>query len=116
MEGRSDYVQHLFQSDEVVDPEEESDLDNSSVHSSSVRSDSSGRVKKLRRGRPGRKKKKGEVKLVPPGAGDAGRPSPTREGEGTLLIKKGERELRCPRLSRKNRWLFFFKLSVSVAT
>ncbi|KAK9398320.1 chromodomain-helicase-DNA-binding protein 3 [Crotalus adamanteus] len=49
---------HLFQSDEVADPEEESDLDNSSVHSSSVRSDSSGRVKKLRRGRPGRKKKK----------------------------------------------------------
>ncbi|XP_029437894.1 chromodomain-helicase-DNA-binding protein 3 isoform X1 [Rhinatrema bivittatum] len=40
------------------DFDEESDLDNSSVHSSSVRSDSSGRVKKLRRGRPGRKKKK----------------------------------------------------------
>ncbi|XP_032090978.1 chromodomain-helicase-DNA-binding protein 3 isoform X1 [Thamnophis elegans] len=49
---------HLFQSDEVAEPEEESDLDNSSVHSSSVRSDSSGRVKKVRRGRPGRKKKK----------------------------------------------------------
>ncbi|XP_007426753.2 chromodomain-helicase-DNA-binding protein 3 isoform X2 [Python bivittatus] len=49
---------HLFQSDEVGEPEEESDLDNSSVHSSSVRSDSSGRVKKLKRGRPGRKKKK----------------------------------------------------------
>nr|XP_028557793.1 chromodomain-helicase-DNA-binding protein 3 isoform X2 [Podarcis muralis] len=45
-------------SDEVGEPEEESDLDNSSVHSSSVRSDSSGRVKKLKRGRPGRKKKK----------------------------------------------------------
>ncbi|XP_013930890.1 PREDICTED: chromodomain-helicase-DNA-binding protein 3-like, partial [Thamnophis sirtalis] len=45
-------------SDEVAEPEEESDLDNSSVHSSSVRSDSSGRVKKVRRGRPGRKKKK----------------------------------------------------------
>uniref|UniRef100_A0A8C3HF51 Chromodomain helicase DNA binding protein 3 n=1 Tax=Chrysemys picta bellii TaxID=8478 RepID=A0A8C3HF51_CHRPI len=37
---------------------EESDVDNSSVHSSSVRSDSSGRVKKLKRGRPGRKRKK----------------------------------------------------------
>ncbi|XP_054848530.1 chromodomain-helicase-DNA-binding protein 3 isoform X4 [Eublepharis macularius] len=49
---------HLFQSDELGEPEEESDLDNSSVHSSSVRSDSSGRVKKLKRGRPGRKKKK----------------------------------------------------------
>ncbi|XP_070583601.1 chromodomain-helicase-DNA-binding protein 3 isoform X3 [Erythrolamprus reginae] len=45
-------------SEEVAEPEEESDLDNSSVHSSSVRSDSSGRVKKVRRGRPGRKKKK----------------------------------------------------------
>uniref|UniRef100_A0A8C7E6M4 Chromodomain helicase DNA binding protein 3 n=1 Tax=Naja naja TaxID=35670 RepID=A0A8C7E6M4_NAJNA len=47
--------------DEVAEPEEESDLDNSSVHSSSVRSDSSGRVKKVRRGRPGRKKKKEEA-------------------------------------------------------
>uniref|UniRef100_A0A8C8SPX3 Chromodomain helicase DNA binding protein 3 n=1 Tax=Pelusios castaneus TaxID=367368 RepID=A0A8C8SPX3_9SAUR len=45
-------------SDEVVEMEEESDVDNSSVHSSSVRSDSSGRVKKLKRGRPGRKRKK----------------------------------------------------------
>lgn len=63
MEGCSGYVQHLFQSDEVGEPEEESDLDNSSVHSSSVRSDSSGRVKKLKRGRPGRKKKKGECGL-----------------------------------------------------
>lgn len=61
MEGCSGYVQHLFQSDELGELEEESDLDNSSVHSSSVRSDSSGRVKKLKRGRPGRKKKKGEA-------------------------------------------------------
>ncbi|XP_043359578.1 chromodomain-helicase-DNA-binding protein 3 isoform X15 [Dermochelys coriacea] len=45
-------------SDEVGEMEEESDMDNSSVHSSSVRSDSSGRVKKLKRGRPGRKRKK----------------------------------------------------------
>uniref|UniRef100_A0A8D0HC32 Chromodomain helicase DNA binding protein 3 n=1 Tax=Sphenodon punctatus TaxID=8508 RepID=A0A8D0HC32_SPHPU len=45
-------------SDEAGEPEEESDVDNSSVHSSSVRSDSSGRVKKVKRGRPGRKKKK----------------------------------------------------------
>ncbi|XP_053905486.1 chromodomain-helicase-DNA-binding protein 3 isoform X3 [Malaclemys terrapin pileata] len=45
-------------SDEVGEMEEESDVDNSSVHSSSVRSDSSGRVKKLKRGRPGRKRKK----------------------------------------------------------
>ncbi|XP_059574600.1 chromodomain-helicase-DNA-binding protein 3 isoform X3 [Alligator mississippiensis] len=45
-------------SDEAGDLEEESDVDNSSVHSSSVRSDSSGRAKKLKRGRPGRKKKK----------------------------------------------------------
>ncbi|XP_026516146.1 chromodomain-helicase-DNA-binding protein 3 isoform X2 [Terrapene carolina triunguis] len=49
---------HVFQSDEVGEMEEESDIDNSSVHSSSVRSDSSGRVKKLKRGRPGRKRKK----------------------------------------------------------
>ncbi|XP_038242177.2 chromodomain-helicase-DNA-binding protein 3 isoform X20 [Dermochelys coriacea] len=49
---------HVFQSDEVGEMEEESDMDNSSVHSSSVRSDSSGRVKKLKRGRPGRKRKK----------------------------------------------------------
>ncbi|XP_065273239.1 chromodomain-helicase-DNA-binding protein 3 [Emys orbicularis] len=49
---------HVFQSDEVGEMEEESDVDNSSVHSSSVRSDSSGRVKKLKRGRPGRKRKK----------------------------------------------------------
>lgn len=60
MEGCSGYGQHLFQSDELGELEEESDLDNSSVHSSSVRSDGSGRVKKLKRGRPGRKKKKGE--------------------------------------------------------
>ncbi|XP_075764199.1 chromodomain-helicase-DNA-binding protein 3 isoform X2 [Pelodiscus sinensis] len=49
---------HVFQSEEVGEMEEESDIDNSSVHSSSVRSDSSGRVKKLKRGRPGRKRKK----------------------------------------------------------
>ncbi|XP_053122030.1 chromodomain-helicase-DNA-binding protein 3 isoform X4 [Hemicordylus capensis] len=55
---RKKSTSHLFQSDELGEPEEESDLDNSSVHSSSVRSDSSGRVKKLKRGRPGRKKKK----------------------------------------------------------
>ncbi|XP_074839288.1 chromodomain-helicase-DNA-binding protein 3 isoform X6 [Carettochelys insculpta] len=48
----------VFQSEEVGEMEEESEVDNSSVHSSSVRSDSSGRVKKLKRGRPGRKKKK----------------------------------------------------------
>uniref|UniRef100_A0A8C3P4D5 Chromodomain helicase DNA binding protein 3 n=1 Tax=Chrysemys picta bellii TaxID=8478 RepID=A0A8C3P4D5_CHRPI len=52
-------------SDEVGEMEEESDVDNSSVHSSSVRSDSSGRVKKLKRGRPGRKRKKGERGPVP---------------------------------------------------
>uniref|UniRef100_A0A452I1S5 Uncharacterized protein n=1 Tax=Gopherus agassizii TaxID=38772 RepID=A0A452I1S5_9SAUR len=52
-------------SDEVGEMEEESDVDNSSVHSSSVRSDSSGRVKKLKRGRPGRKRKKGEGGPVP---------------------------------------------------
>ncbi|XP_043954188.1 chromodomain-helicase-DNA-binding protein 3 [Gambusia affinis] len=39
--------------------EEESEQEDSSVHSSSVRSDSSGRVKKNKRGRPAKKKKKG---------------------------------------------------------
>ncbi|KAM9717177.1 chromodomain-helicase-DNA-binding protein 3 isoform 2-T2 [Menidia menidia] len=43
-------------SDEVE--EEESEQEDSSVHSSSVRSDSSGRVKKNKRGRPAKKKKK----------------------------------------------------------
>ncbi|XP_030402152.1 chromodomain-helicase-DNA-binding protein 3 isoform X2 [Gopherus evgoodei] len=55
---RKKSTSHVFQSDEVGEMEEESDVDNSSVHSSSVRSDSSGRVKKLKRGRPGRKRKK----------------------------------------------------------
>ncbi|XP_044197432.1 chromodomain-helicase-DNA-binding protein 3 isoform X3 [Thunnus albacares] len=38
--------------------EDESEQEDSSVHSSSVRSDSSGRVKKSKRGRPAKKKKK----------------------------------------------------------
>lgn len=38
--------------------EDESEQEDSSVHSSSVRSDSSGRVKKNKRGRPAKKKKK----------------------------------------------------------
>uniref|UniRef100_A0A673MVE3 Chromodomain-helicase-DNA-binding protein 3-like n=1 Tax=Sinocyclocheilus rhinocerous TaxID=307959 RepID=A0A673MVE3_9TELE len=38
--------------------EDDSEQENSSVHSSSVRSDSSGRVKKNKRGRPAKKKKK----------------------------------------------------------
>uniref|UniRef100_A0A9J8A2V6 Chromodomain helicase DNA binding protein 3 n=1 Tax=Cyprinus carpio carpio TaxID=630221 RepID=A0A9J8A2V6_CYPCA len=42
---------------EEVD-EDDSEQENSSVHSSSVRSDSSGRVKKSKRGRPAKKKKK----------------------------------------------------------
>ncbi|XP_008433725.1 chromodomain-helicase-DNA-binding protein 3 isoform X3 [Poecilia reticulata] len=41
--------------------EEESEQEDSSVHSSSVRSDSSGRVKKNKRGRPAKKKKKGKI-------------------------------------------------------
>uniref|UniRef100_A0A3Q3B9Y4 Chromodomain helicase DNA binding protein 3 n=1 Tax=Kryptolebias marmoratus TaxID=37003 RepID=A0A3Q3B9Y4_KRYMA len=40
--------------------EDESEQEDSSVHSSSVRSDSSGRVKKNKRGRPTKKKKKSE--------------------------------------------------------
>uniref|UniRef100_A0A8D3C1U5 Chromodomain helicase DNA binding protein 3 n=1 Tax=Scophthalmus maximus TaxID=52904 RepID=A0A8D3C1U5_SCOMX len=44
-------------SSEDVD-EDESEQEDSSVHSSSVRSDSSGRVKKNKRGRPAKKKKK----------------------------------------------------------
>uniref|UniRef100_A0A8C2HR60 Chromodomain helicase DNA binding protein 3 n=1 Tax=Cyprinus carpio TaxID=7962 RepID=A0A8C2HR60_CYPCA len=44
-------------SSEEVD-EDDSEQENSSVHSSSVRSDSSGRVKKSKRGRPAKKKKK----------------------------------------------------------
>ncbi|XP_013871645.1 chromodomain-helicase-DNA-binding protein 3 isoform X2 [Austrofundulus limnaeus] len=43
--------------------EDESEQEDSSVHSSSVRSDSSGRVKKNKRGRPAKKKKKN----TPPG-------------------------------------------------
>ncbi|XP_076016177.1 chromodomain-helicase-DNA-binding protein 3 isoform X4 [Genypterus blacodes] len=45
-----------YSSDEM--DEEESEQEDSSVHSSSVRSDSSGRVKKNKRGRPAKKKKK----------------------------------------------------------
>uniref|UniRef100_A0A672J2W9 Chromodomain helicase DNA binding protein 3 n=1 Tax=Salarias fasciatus TaxID=181472 RepID=A0A672J2W9_SALFA len=41
--------------------EDESEQEDSSVHSSSVRSDSSGRVKKNKRGRPAKKKKKSEL-------------------------------------------------------
>ncbi|XP_056884414.1 chromodomain-helicase-DNA-binding protein 3 isoform X4 [Takifugu flavidus] len=41
--------------------EDESEQEDSSVHSSSVRSDSSGRVKKNKRGRPAKKKKKSKV-------------------------------------------------------
>ncbi|XP_034020722.1 LOW QUALITY PROTEIN: chromodomain-helicase-DNA-binding protein 3 [Thalassophryne amazonica] len=47
--------------------EDESEQEDSSVHSSSVRSDSSGRVKKNKRGRPAKKKKKTPV----PGDEDA---------------------------------------------
>uniref|UniRef100_A0A7N9AYY5 Chromodomain helicase DNA binding protein 3 n=1 Tax=Mastacembelus armatus TaxID=205130 RepID=A0A7N9AYY5_9TELE len=46
----------LCQSDDM--DEDESEQEDSSVHSSSVRSDSSGRVKKNKRGRPSKKKKK----------------------------------------------------------
>lgn len=46
------------QSDDI--DEDESEQEDSSVHSSSVPSDSSGRIKKNKRGRPAKKKKKGE--------------------------------------------------------
>lgn len=50
-----------MQSDEGPELEaEESDLDSGSVHSASGRPDGPIRTKKLKRGRPGRKKKKGE--------------------------------------------------------
>ncbi|XP_019521465.1 PREDICTED: chromodomain-helicase-DNA-binding protein 3 isoform X7 [Hipposideros armiger] len=50
---------YVFQSDEGPEPEaEESDLDSGSVHSASGRPDGPIRTKKLKRGRPGRKKKK----------------------------------------------------------
>ncbi|EHB04505.1 Chromodomain-helicase-DNA-binding protein 3 [Heterocephalus glaber] len=50
---------YVFQSDEGPEPEaEESDLDSGSVHSASGRPDGPVRAKKLKRGRPGRKKKK----------------------------------------------------------
>ncbi|XP_048653963.1 chromodomain-helicase-DNA-binding protein 3 isoform X3 [Marmota marmota marmota] len=50
---------YVFQSDEGPEPEaEESDLDSGSVHSASGRPDGPVRTKKLKRGRPGRKKKK----------------------------------------------------------
>ncbi|XP_069042665.1 chromodomain-helicase-DNA-binding protein 3 isoform X3 [Lepisosteus oculatus] len=44
-------------SSDEAELEEESDLENSSVHSSSMRSDTSGRAKKAKRGRPKKKKK-----------------------------------------------------------
>ncbi|KAM4844675.1 chromodomain-helicase-DNA-binding protein 3 isoform 12-T12 [Thomomys bottae] len=50
---------YVFQSDEGPEPEaEESDLDSGSVHSASGRPEGPVRAKKLKRGRPGRKKKK----------------------------------------------------------
>ncbi|XP_077898946.1 chromodomain-helicase-DNA-binding protein 3 isoform X1 [Ictidomys tridecemlineatus] len=50
---------YVFQSDEGPEPEaEESDLDSGSIHSASGRPDGPVRTKKLKRGRPGRKKKK----------------------------------------------------------
>ncbi|XP_046946068.1 chromodomain-helicase-DNA-binding protein 3 isoform X11 [Lynx rufus] len=50
---------YVFQNDEGPEPEaEESDLDSGSVHSASGRPDGPVRTKKLKRGRPGRKKKK----------------------------------------------------------
>ncbi len=52
-----------MQSEEV--DEDDSEQENSSVHSSSVRSDSSGRVKKNKRGRPAKKKKKGKMFTFP---------------------------------------------------
>lgn len=55
------YGQYAFQSEEGPEPEaEESDLDSGSVHSASCRPDGPVRAKKLKRGRPGRKKKKGK--------------------------------------------------------
>ncbi|XP_064438163.1 chromodomain-helicase-DNA-binding protein 3 isoform X10 [Mirounga angustirostris] len=50
---------YVLQSDEGPEPEaEESDLDSGSVHSASGRPDGPVRTKKLKRGRPGRKKRK----------------------------------------------------------
>lgn len=61
------YGQYVFQSDEGPEPEaEESDLDSGSVHSASGRPDGPVRVKKLKRGRPGRKKKKGKSVMCDP--------------------------------------------------
>ncbi|XP_022619930.1 chromodomain-helicase-DNA-binding protein 3 [Seriola dumerili] len=54
--------------------EDESEQEDSSVHSSSVRSDSSGRVKKNKRGRPAKKKKK-IISCPPPVPGE-------EEGDG----------------------------------
>ncbi|XP_056673538.1 chromodomain-helicase-DNA-binding protein 3 isoform X3 [Monodelphis domestica] len=57
--GGSGYGQYVFQSDEGPEPEaEESDLESGSIHSASGRPDGTTRTKKLKRGRPGRKKKK----------------------------------------------------------
>ncbi|XP_052053519.1 chromodomain-helicase-DNA-binding protein 3 isoform X4 [Apodemus sylvaticus] len=64
----------VFQSDEGPEPEaEESDLDSGSVHSASGRPEGPVRAKKLKRGRPGRKKKK--VLGCPPVSGE-------EEGDG----------------------------------
>ncbi|XP_014405313.1 PREDICTED: chromodomain-helicase-DNA-binding protein 3 isoform X7 [Myotis brandtii] len=57
--GKRKKGSYVFQSDEGPEPEaEESDLDSGSVHSASGRPDGPVRTKKLKRGRPGRKKKK----------------------------------------------------------
>uniref|UniRef100_A0A8B9TH67 DNA helicase n=1 Tax=Anas platyrhynchos TaxID=8839 RepID=A0A8B9TH67_ANAPL len=62
-------------SSDAGEAEEESDAESSSVHSASARSDPAARIKKLKRGRPGRKKKKAG------GAVPAG-PGPEEDGDG----------------------------------
>uniref|UniRef100_A0A8B9ZZZ9 Chromodomain helicase DNA binding protein 3 n=1 Tax=Anas zonorhyncha TaxID=75864 RepID=A0A8B9ZZZ9_9AVES len=62
-------------SEDAGEAEEESDAESSSVHSASARSDPAARIKKLKRGRPGRKKKKAG------GAVPAG-PGPEEDGDG----------------------------------
>lgn len=57
--------------------EDESEQEDSSVHSSSVRSDSSGRVKKNKRGRPAKKKKKTASTGATPGSRIAQHVQPT---------------------------------------
>ncbi|XP_031466502.1 chromodomain-helicase-DNA-binding protein 3-like, partial [Phasianus colchicus] len=68
-------------SEDAGEAEEESDAESSSVHSASARSDPAGRIKKLKRGRPGRKKKKVPCTVLNRERGPAGTAAVPGHGE-----------------------------------